>query len=318
MSRYPFRECVNKVMEAYTGNRAQSTLEVMGRRYNRMEKEITALYRDGQLSTTAPKNLTPTDIERYYTFLRSKTVGDKPIEIRSIKKDLIDLDKLCKFDGNNCIDVFRHRCPALSRPDSRERYSTFSKSECEEIIEYAAAVEPGDFRRIRAYGLLGLYFGAGLRTVEAVNVEAENIHLDDDAAYVHLTVVKGQDTYGHHRDALIIPCFVPMIRRYMTARRRYLDGFSRDSKYVFFGMDGFNKLSDKTIRQIRNIAEQDLGLRFDGRKCRRSYGQYLKDHDIDIETVSSFMGHSTTKTTEQYYARISPELAMEKARRKLV
>lgn len=40
MSRYPFRECVNEVMAKYRGNRAKSTLEIMERRYNRMEKGL--------------------------------------------------------------------------------------------------------------------------------------------------------------------------------------------------------------------------------------------------------------------------------------
>ena len=40
MSRYPFRECVNEVMAKYRGNHAKSTLEIMERRYNRMEKDL--------------------------------------------------------------------------------------------------------------------------------------------------------------------------------------------------------------------------------------------------------------------------------------
>ena len=54
MSRYPFKECVNKVMAAYEGNRAESTLTVMRRRFNRMEPEIMGLFEQGLISTTTP------------------------------------------------------------------------------------------------------------------------------------------------------------------------------------------------------------------------------------------------------------------------
>ena len=54
MSRYPFRECVNEVMSKYRGNRAASTLEVMERRYNRMERDLNQLRAEGRISTTFP------------------------------------------------------------------------------------------------------------------------------------------------------------------------------------------------------------------------------------------------------------------------
>ncbi|MBR2347525.1 MAG: site-specific integrase, partial [Candidatus Methanomethylophilaceae archaeon] len=78
------------------------------------------------------------------------------------------------------------------------------------------------------------------------------------------------------------------------------------------------RLSDNTLRLLRQKAENDLDIRYDGRKCRRSYGQYLKDHGVDIECISSLMGHNNTDTTEDYYARISPDMAILQTMEKLV
>ena len=52
------------------------------------------------------------------------------------------------------------------------------------------------------------------------------------------------------------------------------------------------------------------GMEFDGRKCRRPYDQYPKDMGASIENVSVNMGHSSTKTTERYYARQRSERAI--------
>lgn len=42
------------------------------------------------------------------------------------------------------------------------------------------------------------------------------------------------------------------------------------------------------------MVERDLGIRFDLRQCRRTFGQRYLDRDLDIESVSVLMGHSTT------------------------
>lgn len=60
--------------------------------------------------------------------------------------------------------------------------------------------------------------------------------------------------------------------------------------------DGF--LSGNAIRKIKEVVERDLGIEFDLRECRRTFGQRCLDSDLDIESVSVLMGHSSTKTTE--------------------
>ena len=54
------------------------------------------------------------------------------------------------------------------------------------------------------------------------------------------------------------------------------------------------------------------GVKFDLRECRRTFGQRYLDKDIDIETVSVLMGHSSTKTTETFYGHRKNVKAIEK------
>ncbi len=319
MSRYPFKECVNKVMAAYEGNRAASTVEVMWRRFNRMEPEIVMLCDQGVLSTTNPRNMTPEDVENYFIFLRDKPgkkKGEK-IGLKSVKKDLIELDKLCKFEKNNCVDIFRARCPALTKGSRHDRLPVFTPEEIERVFDACDNIDPSNIILFRSYALLGLYFGAGLRTIELQNAEVDNIHIDGDRAFIHLKIVKGMDSYGKPRDALILPRMVPFIKRYLEWRKGYLRSAGKECKHYFFSLDECHMVSDNTIREQRRWAEEDLGIEYDGRKCRRSYGQYLKDSGVEIEAISSLMGHNNTDTTEDYYARISPDMALDKALRTL-
>ena len=318
MSRYPFKELVNKVMAAYTGNRASSTLTVMRRRYNRMEGEIDYLLREGLISTGNPKYFTPEDVEAYFIYRRSFVKDDgEPLELKSIKKDLIELDKLCKFEKNNCVDVFRARCPALTKNDHHDRLSVFSDSELELIFSRINEIDASNLTLFRSYALLALYLGAGVRTIELQHAEVKNIHFDRGSAYIRLIIVKGKDSYGKPRNALILPQMIPFIERYLEWRERYLREHGSDCPYYFFSLEDCEMVSDNTIRQHRIDAEKDLGIEYDGRKCRRSYGQYLKNQGVEIEAISSLMGHNNTETTEDYYARISPDMAIDRALRAL-
>ncbi len=72
--------------------------------------------------------------------------------------------------------------------------------------------------------------------------------------------------------------------------------------------------SGNSLRKYKAIVEDDLGIRFDLRMCRRTFGQRYLDRDLDIESVSVLMGHSSTKTTESFYSRRRLDDAMRKAR----
>jgi len=307
-----FRECVDRVMRAYECNMAKPTLDVMRRRYNVMEGEILDLYGMGRISTLCPQDMTAEDIESIFTFMRSKDGINGSIKPSSLRKDMVNLRRLCMFDGNRCVDEFKVRFPGCRLTDSQERLPVFSKDQVLRIFaKDLRSIQ--DESLIRSYGLLALYFGAGLRTVELRNALAGNISIGEKGAFIHLDVVKGKGSYGKPRDAMILPQMVPMLRMYLDWRSEYLEEEGIDSEFYFFSTCDGSMATDSSIRSIRKYAEQDLGIGFDGRKCRRSYGQFMKDQGVSIEAISVLMGHSTTETTEGYYARMSSNMAMDDA-----
>ena len=70
-------------------------------------------------------------------------------------------------------------------------------------------------------------------------------------------------------------------------------------------------LSDNTIRQIKGVVEDDIGVEFELRQCRRTFGQRNLDRGLDIESASVLMGHVTTNTTERFYSCMKLEKAQQ-------
>lgn len=89
---------------------------------------------------------------------------------------------------------------------------------------------------------------------------------------------------------------------------------SLDSPALFLSKssdDGF--LSGNSLRVIKHVVEEGLGIKFDLRQCRRTFGQRYLDKGLDIESVSVLMRHASTKTAEGFYSRKRLDRAIENA-----
>ena len=72
--------------------------------------------------------------------------------------------------------------------------------------------------------------------------------------------------------------------------------------------DGY--MSANSLTKMKTLVERQTGTTFELRACRRTFGQNLIDQGASVESVSILLGHSTTKTTETYYARKRQEDAI--------
>ena len=108
----------------------------------------------------------------------------------------------------------------------------------------------------------------------------------------------------------------PIITNWLLLRQKWLADNSLDSPALFPSKssdDGF--LSSNSLRVIKHVVEEDLGIKFDLRQCRKTFGQRYRDSDLDKESVSVLMGHASTKTTESFYSRKKLTKAVESAKR---
>jgi integrase len=79
----------------------------------------------------------------------------------------------------------------------------------------------------------------------------------------------------------------------------------------YIGLDIHKKHTQVCVKNdigtVRANAERWTGIRFRIQTLRATFGQMCKDRGASIEAVSRALRHSTTVTTERYYARIRPE-----------
>lgn len=308
MSKNPYRECVNIYMREGTYRLADITKKLTYRRLLHSEEIFKELLEEEIISTISPRKFTERDIEEYYR-VRVNSAGRNGGKItpKALKRDLSDLDNMCVFFDNDCVTQFLKRNKRLMQKEYRKRLPSLNTDELGTILDYADSVPDGDFIELRGIAMICLNIGAGLRTIELQNATVPNIRKDGDGYFIHLDVVKGQETYGEARTVFIIPDFVDVLERYLKAREGFLNEHGMSTDLVFFNSYKPEPLSDNAIRVIRRRISDHCGVRFDGRKCRRTYGQTLKNSGTDIEIISKNMGHATTSTTEKYYARVTDE-----------
>ncbi len=166
-----------------------------------------------------------------------------------------------------------------------------------------------------AYAMSVTAICSGLRPKE---VRLSRINdLDLDGAQLHAVEVKGDKRYGEPRFTAIHPDAIPFLRRYLRVRAEMLT-----RKYIvtdvlfpavqdFYHGDGF--YSSNGTSELRKLVMRETGVMYDLRACRRTFGQFAIDSNVDIEAVSSMMGHATTKTTENYYGRKKNSAAVAQA-----
>ena len=93
-----------------------------------------------------------------------------------------------------------------------------------------------------------------------------------------------------------------MLLRYLEARRLRLDkaGKKEDALFPPLKKKG-GYLSYGRIRTLKSFVEEDLGIKFELRKCRRTFGQRALNEGQEIHDVSLVMGHSSVATTQGEY-----------------
>ena len=166
----------------------------------------------------------------------------------------------------------------------------------------------------KAYAIVLASMCAGLRC-KKVRMTKES-EFDVREWKIHLKHVKGEGTY-ESRDSIVLPEAWDFFLIYLRAREKRVDKKCPMNQALIPALrdepDGF--FSTNGIEKLKGLVERKTGIKFDLRTCWRTYGQILPDGGLHVESVSPFMGHSTTKTTEIYYARKKQGAAILEATR---
>lgn len=301
LGRFPFRTWSMKYLSAVELAYSNDTIDDRDRQLRRMDKVFRELHSKGKVSCHNPKTLTPEDILAYVGYQKRRGLKET-----SIAKNLATLHRLLQFAGNTSMDAFKVKYRS-SVPTSRYmRHPGIEEEDYDLIVTHSEKVT--EWTNLRAYAIVMMAFGTGLRTQELQFAERRN--LDTERWTIYIDHVKGMKTYGQARMVPIRPEARTVLSRYMEMRAKMAPG----NPYLFPAMRSPNGyLSSNGLRVAKEKVEQDTGVKFDFRACRRTYGQLAIDEGMPPDTVALLMGHSTSKTTETYYCRKRPSVAIEEA-----
>ena len=308
MSRYPFKDYADEYLDSVRGIYSEETWKNRARRYRRMEKKIIELRESKKISTASPKNMTPEDVRMYVLYCKERvSPSDLIHEINALRKLLLYVD-------NPAVDICLNRNPGL-RPVQKgmRRKPSIQDDVYNMILERSKTIDPTNFALVRAYALVILCVNTGCRNKEIRFAEVKD--LDTRSWTLDIIHVKGEATYGLPREVPIPPEAREIVINYLLLRQKWLVDNSVNSQALFPSKESENGfLSGNGIRQIKDVVEEDLEIKFELRDCRRTFGQRYLDKGLDIESTSVLMGHASTKTTEGFYSRRRLTAAMENAK----
>jgi len=110
-----------------------------------------------------------------------------------------------------------------------------------------------------------------------------------------------------------MPSIRQTIMDYLGIREERLRGLGLDAKNIqaLFPNEKGEYMSANGWRWMRIRVYRTAGIEGNYKVLRPSFGQKLKDAGAPIEAVSKALRHSSTVTTERFYARIRSEKAWD-------
>jgi integrase/recombinase XerD len=188
------------------------------------------------------------------------------------------------------------------------------------IARLQEAVAAGDLDALGVLGMAVLCAYAGVRLKEARLATKTDL----STTRWELTVLhpKGEGTWGAPRRVKVVPPGRQAVLDFLDLRARELGRRGlRDGRemplvpYIRRGREAV-PWPDPYLHKVKAELDAGLGLgRWDFRGLRRAFGQNALDRGARIEAVSVALGHATTRTTEQYYARLRFRDASEELER---
>jgi integrase len=315
--RYPFMTAANAYLERRKGFLQASTLKENERKLRYLSRVFTDLKRQGLVSTTYPANMVREDIQAFMVWMKehkNMRTGEQGLDPETQAKYLHLLDKVCLFSRNPVIQQMKEegeRLPSAGRKD----LTAIDEEDLRQIQEAASTI--GGWRGEVTQFLVWTYPYTGLRPSELRLAHVDDI--DVRKWTIHVRHPKGEGSYGNKRTVPILPPARPAVVRYLKAREEHLVSkgivsvalipkAGKGRKGEFYSANAFYIMKSKV--------ERISGIKFRIKDFRSTYAQMNIDRDPSLlPDVSKFMGHATTKTTEEHYGRIKDQTAFLRVER---
>lgn len=290
--RYPFRHAVDRYIREYSGVLSVETIKMRVRAYRRITGYVEYLHSHGRISTQDPHDFTVHDVREFVMFERLRGISPSTLE-----NEISYLQNILMFCDNDSVRFFKVRYPAAVPIQKKGGEPIMDPEEYDRLVEIMdSIVDPADLRR---WIPTAIALGTGARLNEFRNMRVEDFDLSSRS--VRISYPKGFESWGRVRVVPIRPEFLPAIIRWLDFVG---SGYILPRPY-----DGV-PISRNTLEKYRRGICGLMGIAYDYRMCRRTYGQRMIDEGVPLSVVSVILGHSRVDTTTTFYARVRNETAV--------
>jgi integrase len=312
MGKYPFTVTMNQVLRDTDPWYSQSTRDERRRKFRRIYAIVQELRESGKVSTTSPKNMTEQDVIQFIGWCKER------LDNATSAKYLRYLQEVLQKAGNASLESVRlRRKRDLPRATAKE-IRTLASDDLAQLL-YGDWELEDPYLDSTAKAALVLYSHTGLRPSELRLSRLKDLNLA--RMEIRVSQPKGHGRWASGEElAPVMPGAAPTVRLYLEERAKALEHFglepaSVEPLFPYIGRDG--KTSYWTPRQwnrLKVFVGQASGVSFRWKDLRPTFAQYAKDKGAAIEAVSKALRHTSTRTTEMYYARIRSESAFSQMR----
>ncbi len=308
MGRYPWLSDMTAFLEGVDPYYGEATLRTMTRGLKVIHDAFLELRRDGKVSTTNPKKLTKRDVEMFLEWMKTRgTRNGTGLNPTTRANYMLYLENLLKWVGNPVITQMRALHYIRFPQKVPSQVQVLSSEEIEELRDRLKDM-PGWTGSVARF-MVAMYGYSGLRRSELRR--ARLVDLDTEGWTIVVAHPKGENSWAAPGVAVILPPGREAVRTFLEERKEYLsehglEGHEALVPYVY--RDGnMGYFTDGMWGSVKDDAQRYAGMPFKMQQLRASFAQMCKDRGASIEAVSRALRHSTTVTTERYYARIRPE-----------
>jgi integrase/recombinase XerD len=310
MGRYPFLEASESYLADVRPFLAPATFAVRRRDLRRLARLFEDLHAKGALSTTNPKLFGEAEIGALIAHMR-----ERGHELTYQAKTLAHLGSLLTHVGNPILE--RMRNAKIVRLPRRADKPIHVKGDAwfEDAMRKLDTL-PG-WRREAVRFALAIYYHTGLRVKELRLARLSDLNMS--AWTLSIAHPKGEGAWASAGERVaVFPSLRPYVLDFLDARAMRLRdlGLAPETVEPLIPNGSGGYYTDAGWRAMRLKVFREAGIeRTAYRTLRPSFAQKLKDRGAPIETVSRALRHSSTATTERFYARIRTERAWDELER---
>ncbi len=313
MPRDPFLSAARRYLDDLKPFRAPLTLEQLRRDLRTIARDLWCLRREGKAANVRPDTLNEDDVSALLLYWRTRpTRYGRSMDPTSQAHLFRALKTLLEWSGNGVVARMKARGHVRFPRTIEKPIEVLDAEDLRRLCEGAEHIDGWSGYVAR---FLAVFLPAtGLRPKEVRLARLAD--LDMARSRLLVSHPKGEGSWAAPDYAPVLPFAREAVADFLAAREAYLGGETCEVLIPYRRVSGdLGPWSEAMLRKLKAEMERASGVRFHLRTLRPTFAQTAKDAGVPIEAVSRALRHSSTRTTEAYYARMRGEDAFREIAR---